>query len=100
MTEAWFDDHDDAQGFVAAHGLGAALQPVGFAEEDDSEDRAWLVVIEDQVGNRTDLTTLVESFNGWIPDPSPQDHHSPTPLPPLPLPTAPRRIKRSTEQQS
>ncbi|MFT4263871.1 MAG: hypothetical protein QM572_10860 [Nocardioides sp.] len=84
-----FFDEDDAR---AAHarlvsgGWEAALGRERFQGEDDDEDHPWVVTTDapDLV-----LELLVEEYDGWLDVPEP-----PASLPPLVLPTAPKRVKR------
>ena len=97
-AEAHFDEGDDADVVVAAlraDGYEVAVRREGFAGEDDSEDRAWLVRVEGAAGAER-LTALVADVElAWM-----VDHEVPTPVPPPPppppppLPTGPKRLKR------
>ncbi|WP_323740578.1 (deoxy)nucleoside triphosphate pyrophosphohydrolase [Mumia zhuanghuii] len=91
-AEAHFDEGDDADAVVAAlraDGYEVAVRREGFAGEDDSEDRAWLVRVESAAGAER-LTALVADVElAWM-----VDHDAPTPVPPPPLPTGPKRLKR------
>lgn len=91
MDEIWFDERDDAAELVKAleaEGYTVTSRPEGFAGEDDSEDRAWAVVV-DPFDDR--VVDMVDVYGGWLPgDPRRSD----TPPPAPDLPTAPRRLKR------
>lgn len=80
-VEVWFDEEDDAAAFAEA--VGADPRPVWFAGEEDGEDAAWVVLVDE-----LDQDALDE-HHGWVPD-----HEPPAAVPaPLDLPSAPKRIK-------
>ncbi|KAA1423082.1 NUDIX domain-containing protein [Mumia zhuanghuii] len=94
-VEAHFDEGEDAEEVLAAlhaEGYAAYLHREGFAGEDDSEDRAWLVRVEDpaaavrldELVGDVDLAWMVEA--GTAP--------AAPPATPPPLPSAPKRLKR------
>ncbi|MCX6407217.1 MAG: hypothetical protein NTV28_09885 [Propionibacteriales bacterium] len=92
MDEIWFDERDDAAELVKAleaEGYVVTARAEGFAGEDDSEDRAWAVVVEPFDERVVDM---VDVYGGWLPgDPRRAD----TAPPSAPdLPTAPKRLKR------
>jgi 8-oxo-dGTP diphosphatase len=67
-------------------GYDAALARDRFAGEDDDEDHHWVVTSD---APEWVLDVLVEAYDGWLDVPDP----APTRLPPLELPTAPKRIR-------
>ena len=88
-----FFDEDDARAAVArliADGYDAHVERERLAGEDDDEDHPWAVLTDapDIV-----LELLVEEHDGWL-DADEGARQAP-PVPPLDLPAAPRRIKRS-----
>lgn len=88
MPEVYFDSDDDAAGLVEAldaEGYTTVLRREGFAGEDDSDDRGWILVVtpfDDRV------VDMVDVHGGWLPD---DDR---LPAAPLDLPQQPKRIKR------
>ena len=90
---AIFFDEDDARAVVArlrADGFEADVARERLAGEDDDEDHPWAVVSDAPAFM---LEVLVDSRDGWLDeDDGPREHGDP--LPPLHLPTAPKRIKR------
>ena len=90
---AIFFDEDDAQAVVArlrADGFEARLERERLAGEDDDEDHPWAVVTD---APQFMLEVLVDSHDGWL-DEDDGGGEQGDPLPPLHLPTAPKRIKR------
>ncbi|TGN64151.1 hypothetical protein EXE59_09450 [Nocardioides eburneiflavus] len=97
---AIFFEEDDARAVVArlrADGFEAQMQRERLAGEDDDEDHPWAVLSDAPAFM---LEVLVDTHDGWLDeDPGTGDvgerggEHG-DPLPPLHLPTAPRRIKR------
>ncbi len=98
-----FFDEDDARAVVArlvSSGFDASLARERLAGEDDDEDHPWAVLTD---APELVLDLLVDEYDGWLdhddaPGPGPlapraADTTAP-PLPPVDLPTAPRRIKR------
>ena len=86
---AIFFDEGDAQAVVArlrTDGFEASLERERLAGEDD-EDQPWAVVTDAPAFM---LEVLVDAFDGWLDEVAAE----PPALPPLDLPTAPRRIKR------
>lgn len=92
MDEIWFDERDDAAELVKAleaEGYTVTARPEGFAGEDDSEDRAWSVVVspfDDRV------VEMVDVYGGWLPGDERRCDVAPGSAPPLP--DAPKRLKR------
>jgi 8-oxo-dGTP diphosphatase len=86
-VHASFHEREDADA-VAALVPGARVLRDRFAGEDDEEDVAWLV--EAPAAARAVLTTLAEERDGWLVE----DSGGPSHVRPLPLPEAPRRLKR------
>ena len=90
-----FFDEDQARTVVARlvrDGYDATLDRERLAGEDDDEDHPWAVLTD---APAIVLELLVEQFDGWLDD----DVATPDPrvgggLPPVELPTAPKRIKR------
>lgn len=81
----YFDSEEDAAELVsalAAEGFSTSLAREGFAGEDDSEDRAWVLHV-DPFDDR--VIEMVDVYGGWLPG-----DDRPTPAPPE-LPTAPKR---------
>ena len=96
-VRAIFFDEDDAQAVVArlrADGFEAHVERERLAGEDDDEDHPWAVMSDAPAFM---LEVLVDTHDGWLDEddggPVTGAEHS-DPLPPLHLPTAPKRIKR------
>jgi hypothetical protein len=93
-VRAIFFDEDDAAAVAArlrADGFEAVVERERLAGEDDDEDHPWAVVSD---APPFMLEVLVDAHDGWL-DEEPSGQAPTTPgLPPLDLPTAPRRIKR------
>lgn len=96
-VRAIFFDGDDAQAVVArlrADGFEAHVERERLAGEDDDQDHPWAVVSDAPAFM---LEVLVDTHDGWLDEddggPGTGAEHS-DPLPPLHLPTAPKRIKR------
>ena len=88
---AIFFDEDDAQAVVrrlGADGFEAHVERERLAGEDDDEDHPWAVVTDAPAFM---LEVLVDTHDGWLDEEEP-DRET---LPPLDLPTAPRRIKKA-----
>ncbi len=86
---AIFFDEDDARQVVrrlAANGFEATAERERLAGEDDEEGHPWAVVTD---APDFMVEMLVDEFDGWL-DSGPE---APS-LPPLVLPTAPKRIKK------
>ncbi len=86
MTEIWFDERDDADAFIAGLDRDVELRRVGFAGEEDDEDHAWVVVLDDP---DADTMGRADELGGWVP----QGENPSAPASPLDLPAAPRRLK-------
>lgn len=85
-----FFDEDDARAVarrLVADGFVATVARERLAGEDDDEDQPWAVVTD---APEFQLELLVDVHDGWLEHPEPE----PSLLPPLDLPTAPKRIKR------
>ncbi|MCL2542458.1 MAG: hypothetical protein FWE71_08380 [Nocardioidaceae bacterium] len=93
MRGIFFDD-DDARAAVAAltaDGYSAEVARERLAGEDDDEDHPWAVVTD---APEIALELLVERYDGWL-DPDTPTRPPETGRPAgVPLPQAPRRIKR------
>ena len=93
-VRAIFFDEGDAAAVVArlrADGFEARVERERLAGEDDDEDHPWAVVSD---APSFMLEVLVDTHDGWLdegPDAGEEQEH---PMPPLRLPTAPKRIKR------
>jgi hypothetical protein len=90
-VRAIFFDEDDARAVVArlrAAGFEASTEREKLAGEDDDEGHPWAVV-SDAPGFM--LEVLVDTHDGWLDE----GEEPPSTLPPLDLPAAPRRIKRT-----
>ena len=90
---AIFFDEDDAQAVVRrlrADGFEARAERERLAGEDDDEDHPWAVVSDAPAFM---LEVLVDTHDGWL-DEDDGVREQADPLPPLHLPTAPKRIKR------
>jgi len=89
-----FFDEGDARKVAArltADGYAAAVVRERLAGEDDDEDHPWAVVT-DAPGLMLEL--LVDAHEGWLDEEAETQTQTQTAVPPLDLPTAPRRIKR------
>lgn len=89
-----FFDTDDARtaaARLAREGYDVSLTRERLAGEDDDDDHPWALTTDapDLV-----LELLVDEYDGWFDVPEPPGAS----LPPLVLPTAPRRIKRPDDQ--
>lgn len=88
MTRIYFDDPEDSVELakaLTAEGYGVRTVREAFAGEDDSDDHAWVLEI-DQSDER--IVEMVDVYGGWLPG---DDR---LPAEPLPLPDEPRRLKR------
>jgi hypothetical protein len=91
-----FFDEEQARTVVARlvrDGYDATLARERLAGEDDDEDHPWAVLTD---APAIVLELLVEQYDGWLDeddDEAPDTLGRPA-LPPLELPTAPKRIKR------
>ncbi|MBC7632872.1 hypothetical protein [Aeromicrobium sp.] len=87
MTTIYFDSERDAAELMAAltaEGYDTSLTREGFAGEDDSDDRAWVLTA---VPFDERVVEMVDVHGGWLPG----DVHLGSP--PLDLPGEPRRLK-------
>lgn len=90
-VRAIFFDEDDAQAVVArlrADGFEATVERERLAGEDDDDDHPWAVTSDAPAFM---LEVLVDTHDGWLDE----GEDAGVPLPPLDLPAAPRRIKRT-----
>ncbi|MCU1679090.1 MAG: hypothetical protein JWM93_3848 [Frankiales bacterium] len=93
MAAVYFDSDDDASDLVAAleaEGYATSLTREGFAGEDDSEDRAWVLLVA-PFDER--VVEMVAVYGGWLPG---DNRLAAEPLPssePIELPTGPKRLK-------
>ena len=91
-----FFDEDHARTVAARlvrDGYEATSVRERLAGEDDDEDHPWAVLTD---APAIVLELLVEQYDGWLDeedDAAPDAHGRPA-LPPMVLPTAPKRIKR------
>jgi len=89
-----FFDEDDARSVAArltTDGYAATVVRERLAGEDDDEDHPWAVVT-DAPGVMLEL--LVDAHDGWLDELDEEAREPQTVVPPLDLPTAPRRVKR------
>lgn len=94
-----FFDEDDARAAAAAlvgDGYAAEVARERLAGEDDDEDHPWAVVTD---APQIALELMVETYDGWLDldEPEPTRVELPRGAAPgggLPLPDAPKRIKR------
>jgi hypothetical protein len=87
---AWFFERDDAEEVarrLRADGQPAQVRRDRFHGEDDDEDHPWTVVTEPSAGSL--LEELTDRYDGWL---APAETDAATA--PLPLPEAPKRLKR------
>lgn len=84
-------DHAEAAAARLRHdGYDARVVRERLAGEDDDEDHPWAVVTD---APEAALELLLDAYDGWLDAEEPAA--APTPvLPPLTLPTAPKRVKR------
>lgn len=90
-VRAIFFAEDDARAVAArltADGFEATVARERLAGEDDDEDHPWAVLTD---APSFLLEVLVDDHDGWLDEEEP----APSVAPPLDLPTAPKRIKRS-----
>jgi hypothetical protein len=93
-VRAIFFDEDDALAVVArlrADGFEATVDRERLAGEDDDEDHPWAVTSDAPAFM---LEVLVDTHDGWLDEGEDSEATQPS-LPPLDLPAAPRRIKRT-----
>ena len=84
-------DPADAEAIAArlrADGFEATVAVERLSGEDDDEDHPWAVLTD---APEIILDPLVDQYDGWL---DAEDRSAPPALPPLDLPTGPRRIKR------
>ena len=89
-----FFDEDHARTVVARllrDGYDARLSRERLAGEDDDEDHPWAVTSDAPAFM---LEVLVDTHDGWLDEGEDAEATQPS-LPPLDLPAAPRRIKRT-----
>ncbi|GGD15123.1 hypothetical protein [Nocardioides daphniae] len=90
---AIFFDEDDARAVTARlqrDGYTADLVRERLQGEDDDEDHPWAVVSD---APELVLDLLADEYDGWL-DVEEPEAAPPVVLPPLQLPTAPKRVKR------
>jgi hypothetical protein len=88
-----FFDEDDARAVAArlvGDGFTADVSSERLAGEDDDEDHPWAVVTD---APQFTLEMLVDAHDGWLELEEPEPTQAPA-LPPLQLPSEPKRIKR------
>jgi hypothetical protein len=93
-VRAIFFEEDDARAVVArlrADGFEAHIERERLSGEDDDEDHPWAVLSDAPAFM---LEVLVDTHDGWLDEEPDPGGEQAAPLPPLHLPTAPRRIKR------
>lgn len=93
LRRAVLFDEDDARAVLARlrnDGYDAVLERERLAGEDDEEDHPWAVITD---APAVAVELLVDAYDGWLDEDSPQTR-PPAPAAPLPLPAAPKRIKR------
>jgi hypothetical protein len=101
-VRAIFFEEDDARAVVArlrADGFDARMERERLSGEDDDEDHPWAVLSDAPAFM---LEVLVDTHDGWLDEGPDTGVHGGAaggaehgdPLPPLHLPTAPKRIKR------
>jgi hypothetical protein len=87
MTGIYFDTDDDAVELMAAleaEGYATSLRREAFAGEDDSDDHAWVLLVE-PFDDR--VIEMVDVYGGWMPG------DEQLPAEPLELPGEPKRLK-------
>lgn len=92
-----FFDEDDARAVVdhlLREGWEAAAAQHRLAGEDDDEDHQWEVVSD---APAIVFEVLVDQHDGWLDEEEPAAGPA-TVVPPLDLPTAPKRIKRPAQE--
>jgi len=88
-----FFEADDARAAaerLRRDGFDAQVVRERLAGEDDDEDHPWAVVTDAPAAA---LELLLDAYDGWL-DVEEEPAAAPLVLPPLNLPTAPKRIKR------
>ena len=86
MSEIWFDERDNAESFIEGLDLETEPRRVGFAGEEDDEDHAWVVVLDDP---DAEAIERAEELGGWVP----RGEAAAPAIAPLDLPAAPLRLK-------
>jgi hypothetical protein len=89
-----FFDEDEARAAAAAlvaDGYSAEVSRERLAGEDDDEDQPWAVVTD---APEITLELLVERYDGWLDVELPEPTRVVLPPAAVPLPDAPKRIKR------
>jgi hypothetical protein len=84
---AYFWEQEDAEAVAAR--LDGDVRRGRFQGEDDDEDHPWVVVLPQLVDHAV-LDELLTEYDGWLETAADE----PAPAPP-PLPTAPKRFKRT-----
>lgn len=87
MTRIYFDEPEDSTELakaLEAEGFTVKTVREAFAGEDDSDDHAWVLDVE-QSDDR--ITEMVDVYGGWLPG----DER--VAAEPLPLPGEPKRLK-------
>lgn len=87
MSTIYFDEGEDAAELVAAlgrEGYVTSLRREGFAGEDDSDDHAWVLLVE-PFDER--VVEMVDVYGGWMPG------DEQLPAEPRDLPVEPKRLK-------
>ena len=84
------DAAERAASRLRREGYDAQVQRERLAGEDDDEDHPWAVLSD---APEPVLDLLADELDGWLDTEEPAGP-APAPLPPLDLPTAPRRLKR------
>ena len=90
LVRGIFFDEDDARAVQARlrnDGFEVTLVRERLAGEDDDEDHPWAILTD---APSIVLELLVDEYDGWLDEAD----TAPPALPPLDLPTAPKRIKR------
>lgn len=89
-----FFDEEQARAAVlrlAGEGWATHLDRGRFQGEDDDEDQPWVLTTE---APALVLELVVDELDGWFDDEEPVAPTQVPALPPLDLPTSPKRIKR------
>ncbi|WP_028643041.1 hypothetical protein [Nocardioides sp. URHA0020] len=92
MRGIFFDEDDAATvvGRLRSSGYDARVERERLAGEDDDEDHPWAVLTD---APELVLELLVDEYDGWL-DVADGSVVEPVEVPPLELPTGPRKIKR------
>jgi hypothetical protein len=93
MRGIFFDEEHAraAAARLATDGWQASVERERLAGEDDDEDHPWAVVGD---APAFVFEMLVDEYDGWLDETDTAPPPVRPPLPPLDLPTAPKRIKR------